>query len=371
MNKVIMHIVGNRPQLIKLAPVSKALNKIGYHDIIVHTGQHYDTNMSDVFFEELGIAQPVLNLHIGSGTHAEMTARALVGLEKAIQKYDPVMVVLYGDTDSTLAGAIAASKLCVPITHVEAGPRTRSSSNPEELNRVMVDHVSTLLCAPDQQSVTNLKSENVFGKIIFSGDVMYDIFLEKVVNSKDELYHVYGCQDKKYILMTWHRQENTSSPEIMKNILTFIAESGETFIFPIHPRTKKSLENFGLIEMAEKIPGLIMIDPVGYDEMVELQKHCKMIVTDSGGLSKESYFAGVRCLFMVNIHVWEDLVRIHWIENLDVANRNSIQRGIELLRKEDASKEIPDDQKEKFFGNGHAADAIANEIRVYLENEIG
>lgn len=363
MNK-IMHIVGNRPQFIKLAPISRELHNRGYQDLILHTGQHYDENMSNVFFEELSIEKPYCNLNIGSGTHAETTARALIAIEKELISKAPNIVIVYGDTNSTLAAAIAARKLNIQIVHVEAGPRTHHKDNPEECNRIMVDHISNLLCCPDRYSVSNLQKEGIGENAHFTGDVMYDTFLYSKARSESTILEQLEVVDKEFILMTWHRQENTQTKKRMENILSFLEQVNKRVVCPLHPRTKHMLEQFELIERAEKIIGLTFIEPVGYYEMVKLMSNCSLILTDSGGLSKESYFAGVKCLFMLDLDIWTDLLNDGWIIKLDFKDEESVHRGIELSNRSGRQRGVT---TEKYYGDGHAASVIVDLIEIKLK----
>lgn len=361
--KVIMHIVGNRPQFIKLAPLSKELHRRGYKDIIIHTGQHYDENMSDIFFEELGIDKPVENLQAGGGTHAEITAKAMIGVEKAVMKYEPKLVILYGDTDSTVAAALACRKLNVPIAHVEAGTRSYTKENPEEVNRIITDHISTVCFCPDRISMENLKKEGITENVFFSGDIMYDTFLQTKEKCKKDVLKTYGLEKDNYILMTWHRQENTADKERMGKIVAFLEQIPCKIVYPMHPRTKKMLEVFDLFERVRKIENLLVIEPVGYEEMVSLQCNSKLILTDSGGLSKESVFAGVRCLFMVNLKLWTDLEEIGWLRHIDFDERESVEEALELIG---SKKQEPTEVD--FYGDGHAAEKIVEslEMKKYL-----
>jgi len=358
---LIMHIVGNRPQFIKLAPLSKELQGRGYKDIILHTGQHYDKNMSDVFFEELGIDKPVENLEVGSGSHAEITARAMIGVEKACRKYKPSIVIIYGDTDTTLAAALACKKLNIQLVHIEAGPRTYHKENPEEVNRVIVDHISDLCFCPDKISVENLQREGIVENVWFSGDIMYDAFLHTRIKQKEVLLEKYHLEKDNYVLMTWHRQENTGSRERVEQILSFLEKVDSRILYPIHPRTKKVLHQFGLWERINNISNLTVIEPVGYVEMVYLQSNCKIILTDSGGLSKESVFAGVKCLFMVDLHVWPDLEAIGWIKHIDFDDEEKVKEALEEIKADKADK-----QTVEFYGDGHAAAKIADCIEEYV-----
>lgn len=353
--KLIMHVVGNRPQFIKLAPLSKEIRKRGYQDIIVHTGQHYDANMSDIFFEELGIHKPEVNLQIGSGTHAEMTAKCMVGLEKVFMEYSPTAVVVYGDTDSTLAAGITAAKMEIPICHVEAGPRTFKKNNPEEQNRIMVDHLSSLLFAPDCKSYDNLKRECVTGEVFQTGDIMQDSFMN---SQSTDVLKTMGLKPRAYVLMTWHRQENTSSKERMESILDMVEQVPHDVICPLHPRTRGKLKEFGLLEKMEQLTNFKVIEPVGYFTMVGLMSHCKYLVTDSGGASKESCFAGVRCMFIVDLDVWTDLVDAGWILKVNVEDGNQVEEAISEMEKECSTEQL--ENLRKVYGTGQTSQMIVD-----------
>lgn len=351
---MIMHVVGNRPQFIKLAPLSREIESRGYRQIIIHTGQHYDENMSSVFFKELGIQEPELNLHIGSGTHAEMTAKCLVALESVFLKYKPSAVILYGDTDSTLAAALTASKLNIPICHVEAGPRTRKKENPEEQNRIVVDHLSTLLFAPDKYSYDNLLMENIKSGVFQSGDIMLDTFSN---SNPSDILDKMNLQKKQYVLMTWHRQENTSTKDQMEKVLRMISNIPYKVICPMHPRTRAKLKEFDLLKQIDDLKNLIIIDPVSYFSMIDLMKNCRFLVTDSGGASKESFFAKVRCLLFVDLEVWTDLLNAGWIIKVDLNSEKNIQESIKNA--DDNKIEISSELKD-IYGNGHTAAMITD-----------
>lgn len=346
--KKVIHVVGNRPQFIKLAPISKKLREYDIQELILHTGQHYDSNMSEVFFKELGIPKPYANLQIGSGTHAEMTAKALVGIEKELMKEKPDVVIVYGDTDSTLAAVLAASKLDIPVAHVEAGTRTFNMKNPEEKNRIVADHLSDLLFCPDRASLNNLAKEGCDNNAYFTGDVMYDTFLQ--FSETDE-----GAAGEKYVLMTWHRQENTSSPKRMGSILSLIEKIEHKVICPMHPRTCAKLKEYSLWDRALSISNLQIIEPVGYLEMMRYMKNCQWLLTDSGGASKESFFAGVKCLFMLNMDVWADLLQCGWITKIDPEVEEDVEEKLKYIQNvaRDTSEEYSD-----FYGDGNAAGKI-------------
>lgn len=355
MKPVIMHIVGNRPQFIKLAPISKELRKRDYQEVIIHTGQHFDDNMSDVFFDELGILMPDENLHVSGGSHAEMTARIMLALESVVVKYNPGIVFLYGDTNSTLAAAVVVRKLNIPIVHIEAGLRTGVYENPEEVNRIFTDHASSILCAPDKRSLANLEQEGLGAKSYFTGDVMYDAYCYyRNRAGADGILKKYGIQSKEYILMTWHRQENTSEADRMRQILGMVEAVGRSVVCPMHPRTYKKLAEYDLLDYAMNIDSFKIIEPVGYLEMISLSSNSRMIITDSGGLSKESYFAGVKCFYMLDISVWSDLDNMGWIRKMTDDDQRNIRIVNELCDVQQADKR----QEGLFYGDGHAAEKI-------------
>lgn len=359
----ILHIVGNRPQFIKLSPVSKELKKVGLQQVIIHTGQHYDKNMSDIFFEELEIPFPDANLNIGSGSHAEMTGQAMIALEKEILNYKPRMVIVYGDTNSTLAGALACKKLNYPLCHVEAGTRTFNRKNPEEINRIITDHISDILFCPDQISVNNLKGEGITENVFFSGDVMHDVFLEACNQESDRILKEIGLKKQQYFLMTWHRQENTDSKEALINIIKLIEKIDQTIVCPLHPRTRYVLEEKGLFHELEKMSQLICIDPVGYNEMIALNCNSRGVICDSGGLSKEAYYAGKKCLFTLELNVWPQLIKSGWMKQYTKDDKEN-QETIDWFLKDERPNE-----KNNFFGNGTAALQIAKILKDILSEK--
>lgn len=354
----IMHIVGNRPQFIKLAPVSRKMREHHIEEVIVHTGQHYDENMSDIFFEELNIPQPKVNLNVGSGTHAQVTAKVIGRLEEVVVKEKPDGVVIYGDTNSTLAAAIVVSKLNIPLFHVEAGPRTCNKANPEEQNRIVADHLSDYLFVPDKISMDNLKNEGIASKqIIFSGDVMYDQFLYTALHNE-------GMYKEKYldnfILMTWHRQENTSSEERMRKMLSFIEKINYKTILLLHPRTKKLLLKYKLWTRVRQNRNLHTMDPVGYKEMTLLLCRCKLLISDSGGASKEASFAGKKCFFPLKLEVWPELISSGYINIVDIEDELSVNNSIRTIEEIlYLNKRMPEVD---CFGNGNAAEIIVDTI---------
>ena len=351
---MITHIVGNRPQFIKLAPLYHELAREGCEQSIIHSGQHYDENMSDVFFEELRIPAPNVNLSAGGGSHAQMTARIMVSLEEELIAHKPGLVILYGDTNTTLAGAIVAAKLCIPIAHVEAGPRVHKKENPEEGNRIVTDHLSDILFCPDAVSLQNLEREGLGQAAYMTGDIMYDTYLTIADRVRET------APQEEVVVMTWHRQENTCSKERMESILNFVERLGDPVICPLHPRTRKCLAEYGLLERAENISNFEITEPVGYTEMVGLMNRARLILTDSGGLSKESSFAGAKCLFMLEMDIWEDLVKDKWMHKFDPEREESVAEALRFAKQ--AERVVAADRP-RHYGDGHAASKMVEKLR--------
>ena len=280
----IMTIIGARPQMIKAAAVSNVLRQ--YHqEVLVHTGQHYDENMSDIFFEQLNIPKPDFNLGVGSGSHGLQTGKMMIAIEQLCVEQKPDMLMVYGDTNSTLAGALVASKLLIPVAHIEAGLRSFNKKMPEEQNRILTDHISTMLFTPTQTAVDNLHNEGIVLGVHNVGDVMYDAvlnFKKSIQTAKVDTLNI----KRPYILATIHRAENTNNPESLKNIFDALGSCGQNVVVPLHPRTRKYIIEYGI-----HLSGNIQIlNPVGYIEMLALEVSAEKIVTDSGGVQKEAYF---------------------------------------------------------------------------------
>lgn len=352
----IISIVGARPQFIKAALVSKKLREKGVKEILVHTGQHYDFNMSDVFFKELGLPEPDYYLGIGSGNHGEQTGKMLIEIEKVLLKEKPDIVIVYGDTNSTLAGALAAAKLHIPVAHVEAGLRSYNKKMPEEINRVLTDHISTFLFAPTKTAVENLHKEGISKGVYQVGDVMFDVALESIKRVDEEkVLSKYGLKPKEFILATIHRAENTDIMENLTNIweaLNDIAKSGYSIIFPVHPRTRKAFEKWG-IRIDLRNERLILIDPVSYFEMLALEKNAKLIITDSGGVQKEGYFWGTPCVIPRNETEWIELVEIGFNKLAGNKAEDIVKYSLEVLNGKKQYNVI-----EHFYGKGDASDKI-------------
>lgn len=304
-------IIGARPQFIKAAVVSRALAEEGVSETIIHTGQHFDANMSDVFFEELEIPRPDHNLGIGGGSHGQNTGRMIESIEKLLLEQRPDRVMVYGDTDSTLAGALAAVKLHIPVAHVEAGLRSFNRRMPEEINRILTDHAADLLFAPTATAVSHLAAEGIpDARVHLVGDVMYDaaLFYGEKAEATSHILQDLNLQRAEYVLATVHRAENTDDRERLSAIMEGFAESGRTIILPLHPRTKSRIAGFN-IAVADNIR---LIDPVGYLDMVMLEKNAALIATDSGGVQKEALFHGVPCVTLRDETEWVELVEAGW-----------------------------------------------------------
>ena len=350
----IVSVVGARPQFIKCAPLSRELRK-EHNEIHVHTGQHYDPEMSDVFFEELNIPRPDYNLDVGSGSHAQQTADMLTRIETVLTKEKPDMVFVFGDTNSTVAGALAASKLHIPVAHVEAGLRSFDRLMPEEINRVITDHISNLLFCPTKTAVDNLAKEGVTDGVYRTGDVMVDAleYNRHIAEEKSEVIKRFGVLDRKYFVLTIHRAANTDSVKNMENILSAIGESGRQTIFPVHPRTRKYLVDYGLWDT---LPSTIRVtEPLGYLDMLCLMNHAEKILTDSGGVQKEAYILGVPCITLRDTTEWVETLADGW-NVLVGAERAKIVAEIVKPSPEKRSRI-------KYFGTGDTAGEICRILR--------
>lgn len=319
----IVAIVGARPQFIKAAPLSRELRK-RHTEILLHTGQHYDENMSAVFFEELGIPQPDVHLNAGGGSHGEQTAKMLAGIEKVLQSEKPDWLLIYGDTNSTLAGALAAAKLHVPIAHVEAGLRSFNRYMPEEINRVVADHLSSLLFCPSVVAADNLASEGITKGVHVVGDVMADALLSASARADEStVLEKFNLKLNSYLLATVHRAENTDDHERLSAILGAFADIGRPILFPVHPRTRKMLENAGMDLPAN----VLACEPLGYLDLVRALRDADMVLTDSGGLQKEAYWLSVPCITLRDETEWVETVKTGW-NILAGANRSTIVHSV-------------------------------------------
>ncbi|MHB9143470.1 MAG: non-hydrolyzing UDP-N-acetylglucosamine 2-epimerase [Paludibacter sp.] len=305
--KKIITIVGARPQFVKAATLSRQFLLLGIEEQIIHTGQHFDANMSEVFFEEMKIPKPAYQLDIHGLNHGAMTGRMLEGIEKILLKEKPDGVLVYGDTNSTLAGALAASKLHIPVIHVEAGLRSFSMAMPEEINRILTDRISNVLFCPTDTAVNNLKREGFMNmpiQIIKNGDVMQDAAIYYSAKAEEKSNILYQLALPEFVLATIHRQENTDSPENLGNIILGLNEINRQIpvVVPIHPRTRNILTQLNIV------PEFKLIEPVGYFDMIMLLKSCELVITDSGGVQKEAFFFGKHCITLREQTEWIELV---------------------------------------------------------------
>lgn len=304
----IVTIVGARPQFIKARPLSYALRE-KHQEILVHTGQHYDPKMSGNFFADLEIPEPDYNLGIGGGSHGEMTAAMLSGIEKVLLKENPDLLIVYGDTNSTIAGALAASKLHIPVAHVEAGLRSFNRKMPEEVNRVVTDHLSNFLFAPSEDAKALLEKEGITNGVFVVGDIMYDaVLLFRKKAERQPYLKTLGLEPKNYYLCTLHRAENVDSKAHLSEVLSALSELQRPVLFPCHPRTEKMIKAFDIT-----LPkNFIVTEPTGYLEMLQAEENAICVLTDSGGVQKEAFYLGTPCVTLRTETEWRELVQSGW-----------------------------------------------------------
>jgi len=372
----ILTVIGARPQIIKAAALSRAIKthfKDKVQEIILHTGQHYDNNMSEIFFKEMGIPAPDINLSIGSGSHGKQTASMIDGIENVLLKEKPNCLVVYGDTNSTLAAAVAAVKIHIPVSHIEAGLRSFNKTMPEEINRIACDHCSTLLFSPTKTGYNNLISEGFKTSnkppftlnnpgIYHCGDVMFDntLYFSEIANKNTDTISRLGLKANEFVLLTIHRNNNTDEPERLNNILNTLNElslkNNLPFVFPTHPRTTKMLEqNKDLLKKIHSNKNFHLITPASFFEMLELEKHCKMVITDSGGVQKEAFFLHKPCIVL--------RPETEWVELLECGNSILADANVEKIKA--AFKSLSEKKDFKYpplFGDGKAAEFICNEL---------
>ncbi len=343
----VLSVVGNRPQFIKSAPLSEAFRTAGIDEVVLHTGQHYDPELSQVFFEELGLEPPKHRLETGSGTHAEQTARMLPGIEQAVLAERPDATLVYGDTNSTLAGALAAAKLDVPVVHVEAGLRSFDRTMPEELNRVLVDQLSTVLFAPSDTAVENLRREGITEGVHQVGDVMYDanLRLGPIARERSSALADAGVEPGAYTVLTLHREANVR-PEPLRAVAAALAELDEPVVFPAHPRTGALLADEGI-----ELPANVRLrPPAGYLDFAALASQARVIATDSGGVQKEAYWFGVPCVTLRETTEWTETVDAGW----NTLTGTDPARIVAAVRTAARPPEHPE-----LYGDGHASERIA------------
>mgnify|MGYP002626020435 CR=1 FL=1 len=372
----IVTIIGARPQIIKAAALSRAV-KNHFNDqiqeVIVHTGQHYDNNMSQVFFDELGIPRPDYNLHVGSASHGVQTAKMIEGIEKTLANEQPDFLVLYGDTNSTLAGAVAASKAHVPIAHIEAGLRSFNKSMPEEINRIVCDHCSTLLFTPTLTGLNNLVNEGFKTdnegpytidnpKVYHCGDIMYDnsMYFSSIADQKTNLIQRLGLDDAPFTLCTLHRDNNTDHAERLSAILSALLELSVTtpIVLPLHPRTKKMIQQLPNQTLVGKLhcdKNIHLIEPVSFLEMVALEKNASLVLTDSGGVQKESYFFKKPCVILRPETEWVEVVETKAATLVDADKEAILNSSQQYLQN-------PPSNYPNLFGDGHASEFILDKM---------
>jgi UDP-GlcNAc3NAcA epimerase len=363
-NLLVATVVGARPQFIKAAVVSRALRStFRAEEVLIHTGQHYDENMSDVFFAELEIPQPDFHLGVGSGSHGAQTGHMLEKLERVLVDEKPDWVLVYGDTNSTLAGALAAAKLHVPIAHVEAGMRSFNRRMPEEINRVLVDHASDMLFAPTETAVENLRREGIVGRgVRLVGDVMYDAALYYGTKA-EQLSGILGTCDlapEGYVLATVHRAENTEDLKRLRVIVGGLGVVAEELpvVLPLHPRTRAALARGGILEEASR--HIRLIEPVGYMDMVMLEKNSRLVATDSGGVQKEAFFYRVPCVTLREETEWVELVESGWNVCVSPEQPSNIYEGI--MEQISLSSRLASADPPSLYGEGDAGSLIAEHL---------
>ncbi len=349
----ILTVVGNRPQFIKAAAVSGLLRE-RHEEILVHTGQHYDDTLSQVFFSELGLARPDRELGIGGGSNTEQTARMLAALGPLLAEVEPDAALVYGDTNSTLAGALAAAQSGVAVVHVEAGMRSFDRAMAEERNRVLTDHLSDLLLCSSNTAAANLRAESVAGEIAVVGDVMVDVAVRRQPSARADTKTLaaYGVHSGEYLLLTAHRAGNVDDPERLRALLELIGALPMPVVLPLHPRTRARLLEAGLFEQLAGIEGLTLVEPLGYVEFSALLCQARAVLTDSGGVQKEAYLAGVPCVTLRANTEWVETVAAGWNTLVDLDSAAALA----------ALESTPPAERPQLYGDGHAAECCVEAI---------
>jgi UDP-N-acetylglucosamine 2-epimerase (non-hydrolysing) len=355
----IASVVGVRPQFVKASVVSKELRK-NNEEVLIHTGQHYDYEMDKIFFEELNIPEPDYYLGVGSGSHGRQTGEMLRKIEEILLSEKPDLVLTYGDTNSTLAGALAASKLGIKNAHIESGLRSFDRSMPEEINRILTDHCSDILFCPTKNAVDNLKREGITENVFLTGDVMVDslLFNKELAEARSSILSDLNLKSKDYLVATIHRASNTDNKENLQNIVEAFQELNENIVFPIHPRTEKLLKNYGLYDSLNS--SVILTEPLGFLDFIKLMNHAKMILTDSGGVQKEAYILQVPCVTLRDNTEWVETIEDGW-NVLVGCNKNNIVKTVEGFNS------LENTHRNR-YGNGNASTEIASIIeKISLE----
>jgi UDP-GlcNAc3NAcA epimerase len=349
-----MTIIGNRPQFVKAAAVSRRLREVG-EEVIVHTGQHYDDELSRVFFEELDVPRPDRELGAGTGTNSEQTARMLTALEPVIAEERPDIALVYGDTNSTLAGALAAAQAATRVGHVEAGMRSFDRAMPEELNRVLTDHASDLLLCSTPTALLNLEHEGIAGEKHVVGDVMADVSIafREIAEERSTVLDELGLSPGEYLALTAHRAGNVDVPERLGRLVDLVEALPAPVVFPVHPRTRARLRSAGL---DGRLEGVVTTDPLGYLDFLKLARHARAILTDSGGVQKEAYLLGVPCVTLRDTTEWVETVEAGWNVLVDL-DRDAALAALQ--------RPVPAGERPALYGGGHAAERVRDVVAAY------
>jgi len=369
MERNVSLVLGTRPQIIKSAPIIRQMLRQGLDIKVIHTGQHYDYSLSKIFFEEMDLPEPYVNLEVGSGSHAYQTGETMIRLEKVLMDLKPSLVLVPGDTNSALAGALVAIKMGIKVAHVEAGARSYDMSMPEEINRRIIDHISLFLFAVSERCVKNLEKETVLGKIYLTGDTMFDVFLKHMsLASKSSILKENDLDPQTYAVLTLHRAENVDNPLKLENIVRAIIQLSDIHIvFPVHPRTMSRLSSQGLLRKLEEAKHVKLLKPLGYHDMLKLESEAKLILTDSGGVQKEAFWLKVPCITLRENTEWMETVEFgaNFIVGCDT---NRIVSTAKILTNDshvrDKIKRLPNP-----YGDGKAAEKIVDFLLEYLNQD--
>lgn len=360
-------VLGARPQIVKSAPlIHLASNDKQIRLDIIHTGQHYDYEMTKIFFEELKLPDPIVNLNVGSGTHAQQTAKVMLRLEKVLQKQKPDMVIVPGDTNSTLAGALTAVKLHIPIAHIEAGARSYDMRMPEEVNRRLTDHCSTILFTPTENCTKNLINEGIEkAKIHQAGDTMYDVLVQQLPKAeKNPILEQLNLEPNAYALLTTHRPENVDNPQKLENIMKAIIQLNQlTIVFPVHPRTQKQLRKLKLYNNIQGQSHIKIIKPIGYHETIKLIKNAALVLTDSGGMQKEAFWLKTPCITLRETTEWPETVELGANYLMGADTQKIVHTATKLIAKRETREKIQ--KLPNPFGDGKASQRILETIKSY------